>query len=219
MVKSFKSTVDIVGRLTLPAYADIRVMMMPFKLDDIEKSISDFLDEWIPALTQLRDMSDIKSGVAYLTIDELFVEAGKTHRRPGLHVDGIGPTGDLGGWGGPPPGGWGAKGMLLVASHVGCVAYNQEFIGWPEANGDCSKLIDQCNPENEIVLEPNVVYSFSGMTVHKPLIFENSIKRQFLRLSMPSDAPWFEGYTQNPMGVLPTGKILPPRPVTFMKGL
>jgi hypothetical protein len=36
-------------------------------------------------------------------------------------------------------------------------------------------------------------------------------KRSLVRLSMPSDCPWYEGYTRNPLGVEPTGPVHPAR--------
>jgi hypothetical protein len=93
---------------------------------------------------------DVRAGIvvgtAYLTIDEALIEAGKTQRRPGLHVDGIGPDGSSGGWGGGG-GGWGTNGMIVAASVAGCNVYTGEFQGWPGANGDCSHLAAQCHDE------------------------------------------------------------------------
>jgi hypothetical protein len=52
------------------------------------------------------------------------------------------------------------------------------------------------------------------MCVHESVPVATDTERTFVRLSMPSTAPWFEGYTVNPKGILPTGPILPRR--TFM---
>jgi hypothetical protein len=40
---------------------------------------------------------------------------------------------------------------------------------------------------------------------------KTATKRQFVRLSLPSDGPWFEGYTENPLGIKPPVEILPRR--------
>lgn len=50
-----------------------------------------------------------------------------------------------------------------------------------------------------------------GLCVHESVEQKEDCERIFVRLSMPSAAPWFEGYTKNPLGILPTGKILPKR--------
>lgn len=52
-----------------------------------------------------------------------------------------------------------------------------------------------------------VVYGCGALTVHKSIPMVKDTPRQFVRLSMPSDAPWYEGYTVNPLGVKPTGPI------------
>jgi hypothetical protein len=47
--------------------------------------------------------------------------------------------------------------------------------------------------------------------IYDPVPQPQATERTFARLSLPSDGPWFEGYTENPLGVMPTGPILPPR--------
>lgn len=64
----------------------------------------DFLSHWQETLERLVELSGCDEGVGYLTLDEAVVEPDTTHRRSGLHVDGIGPEG---------AGGWGKAGMLL----------------------------------------------------------------------------------------------------------
>lgn len=61
------------------------------------------------------------------------------------------------------------------------------------------------------MFKPNVVYWVDGLCVHESVPMVRDCDRQFSRLSMPSDAPWFEGYTVNPLGVMPSGEILPAR--------
>lgn len=205
----FESTVTDVGEVDFPRYEGIRVMMMPFLLQDVWGTLPDSLADWRTAVGQIVDLGGDHHGTAYLTIDEAFVARGTTHRRPGLHVDGVGPDGDVGGWGGG--GGYGASGMLMASSRIGCIAWNQEFVGWPGRNGDCGHLADQCRSEGRVVLMPHRVYKCSPMTVHESLPAGLDQARQFVRVSMPSAAPWYEGYTENPLGIKPTGPIHPRR--------
>ncbi len=58
---------------------------------------------------------------------------------------------------------------------------------------------------------PNRVYHCGPLTVHESLPVWQTVPRQFIRISMPSDAPWYEGYTENPLGIKPTGPIHPRR--------
>ncbi len=205
----FESVCRKVGQLQLPAFTGTRIMMMPVIIGDLS-SIPETLNEWRDSLKALFDLSPQYAGqVGYLTIDEKQVVPATTHRRAGRHVDGV-YRGVAGPWGG---GGWGAAGtgMLTVASHVGCRAWNGQFEGFPGYEGECDHLADQCCPENEVVFGAGEVYWVDGLCVHESIPQAQAVDRQFVRLSMPSTAPWFEGYTENPMGVKPTGPILPRR--------
>lgn len=197
----------------------------------------------------MADASGYSGQVGYITIDEKEVAPGKTHRRSGLHVDGVYQA-SAGVWGGGVWGGGGynkedkipqrtpaidyhkkkiggldlhsiptseyGTGFLTVASHEGCKAWQQDFIGWPGPEGECRHIADQCREEAASVFKANSLYWVDPLCVHESLSMSTTVRRQFLRLSMPSHAPWFEGYTENPLGVLPTGPILPPRPEVYM---
>lgn len=203
---SFASEIREVGTVEFPRYTSTRIMMMPFHVHDLE-SLPDELAPWRPVVATLRG-DEYEAGVAYLTIDEADVAAGTTHRRPGLHVDGVGPDGGYGVWGGGGP--WGARGMVVAASVAGCRGWVQDFDGVPGGD-DCEHLRPQCRPDSEVVMAANRAYWCGPSAVHESIIHAETTRRQFVRLSMPSTAPWFDGYTANPMGVLPTGPVLPAR--------
>lgn len=205
IMDQFESRFAHLGAVDIPSNTDTRIMMMPLVLGDMT-SVPDTLSPWRDTIRSLFDMSPCRDGIAYLTIDCKRVSEGMTHRRSGLHVDGIYRDG-VGGWGG----GWGAvgTGMLTVSDVPGCCAYRQMFYGWPGDEGDCSHLADQAR--NGTTFEPGLVYWVDGLCVHESLPMPKDTHRSFVRLSMPSDAPWFEGYTENPLGVAPAGKILPRR--------
>lgn len=206
---TFNSVVKEVGETYLfPKYSGTRVMMMPIDFARPLGSMPDSLIHYSALLIRLIQMSGVSEGIGYITIDEADVPKGETHRRPGIHVDGIGPDGSSAPYGGGG-GGYGANGMLLVASKLGCRAWNKEFTGWPENGGDCEHLKDQCTGEDAIDLEANKIYYLNPMAVHEPLPVEG--RRQFIRLSYPNDSPWHENYTENPTGVKPAGPILPAR--------
>lgn len=215
-MKSFKSKCEYVADCALPAFTGIRIMMMPLVIGDM-KTIPDYLHDWKRAINRLFDCDFYRHGtdrdlgrVGYLTIDEKEVRPGETHRRAGLHVDG----GEGRGWGGG--GGWASRetGMLTVSNVVGCWAWNQSFSGWPGEEGNCEHLRPQLREDSRIAFLPGTIYWADGFCVHESIPQTEAVKRQFVRLSLPSEAPWFEGYTENPLGVLPTGPILPRR--TFM---
>lgn len=204
---TFESRLTDLGPVAIPPFSGTRVMMMPFVLDD-PASLPPSLSAWIDTVAELVALASTRGGVAYLTIDEARLNAGEIHRRPGLHVDGLDERGRHGGWGGGG-GGWGANGMLTASTHVGCRAWNQTFHG--EAASDCEHLRSELLDSARVTLHPGRAYAFGALTVHESIPVERACERQFVRLSMPSDAPWFDGYTVNPMGVRPTGPILPRR--------
>lgn len=215
----WRSQVTDVGAVALPAPSGVRVLMMPFWLHDIRCSLPDFLAEWRAALTDLVEVAPCREGTGYLTIDERWTPAGTTQRRPGLHVDGWSVDGvDSGSWGGGGGGGgWGKgeNGMLTIASHVGCAAWNQEFDGTPLPYGDCEHLRGQCHDEAREVLRAGTVYHLTGLTVHESIPLGAPAFRQFVRVSMPSDAGWPVSCTPNPLGILPIGPLMEKRPQAF----
>lgn len=205
----FKSSLKNLGTVNLPVFTGTRVMMMPFLLEDI-MTIPGGIAQWRSFVASITEKGGgPRVGTAYLTIDEALVKKEETQRRPGLHVDGIGPEGKEGGWGGG--GGWGTNGMIVAASVAGCHVYTGDFDGYPGPNGDCAHLADECKNKERILLDSNQAYWLSPMTVHEVFPMKEDTKRQFVRISMPSNAPWYEGYTKNPLGIKPTGPIHPAR--------
>ncbi len=206
----FKSVFRKLGSVKLPNFNGDRIMMMPVLIGD-KSSLPESIDRWIPTITSLFEHFPKHGGkVGYVTIDEKYIPPGSTHRRRGLHVDGV-YKGGAGGWGGGG-GAWASQsnGMVLVSNPAGCRAWNQEFEGTPGDEGECDHLSDQLDGEG-MILEPGVAYWCGGFCVYESMPQTSSVKRQLLRLSLPSTAPWFEGYTKNPLGVEPSGPILPRR--------
>lgn len=213
-VESFISTFHRVGSVTLPRFSGTRVMMMPLVVGELE-SVPDFIGHYRQVLRELFRVADERlfGRVGYITIDEREVRSNTTHRRPGLHVDGV-LNGEGGVWGGSGGGGaWGKPGVgfLTVSNPAGCRAWRGEFFGTPGPNGECEHLRDQCDDSLSEILEANGVYWADGLCVHESLPMERDTQRTFLRLSLPNSAAWFDGYTVNPLGILPAGPIMPRR--------
>ena len=166
--------------------------------------------KYVPIYRSLCESAEFRFDgmIGYLTIDEQELEPGQTLRRSGLHVDGY-YHGRCGAWGGG--GGWGSvgNGMFTVSSTPHCKAYLGMIDGEPKDEGECDHLV---MPNDGYVFEAGQVYWVDGACVHESLPVTEKTKRQFVRLSMPSNGPWFEGYTENPTGLKPTGEILPRRP-------
>lgn len=209
MASIFDSVYTPLHQLTLPKFSGIRVMMMPINISKIDLMPA-AMRPWKNIISDLFSAVKMSDGIGYVTIDEKIVHIGQTHRRRGLHVDGVFNNGP-GKWGGGG-GSWGAKGFITVASTVGCRAWNQQgIVGSPGPDGEADHLKDQLLDNKSELLQPNVAYLVDGLCIHESITQPQTVARQFVRLSLPNNAPWFEGYTPNTMGVLPEGPILPRR--------
>lgn len=197
--------------IKFPEFSGERIMMMPVILGDLRGVPSQYCDlvEALYSATESRHLGMI----GYLTIDEQELILGQTLRRSGLHVDGY-YHGRCGAWGGG--GSWGSvgNGMLTVSNTGHCRAFLGQIDGTPGDEGECDHLI---MPNQGEVFLPGQIYWLDGACAHESLPVEESTKRQFVRLSMPSNGPWFEGYTVNPFGIKPSSEILPSR-TFFMTG-
>jgi hypothetical protein len=188
-----------------PVFTDTRIMMMPVMLGSLAGVPAQYrqLVYFLYSLMEKR----FEGEIGYLTIDEQELQPNETLRRGGLHVDGY-YHGKCGAWGGG--GGWGSvgNGMLTVSSTPHCKAYLGMFEGEPRSEGECDHLT---LPNEGVLFDANQVYWVDGACVHESMPVTEVTKRQFVRLSMPSNGPWFEGYTENPIGVKPSNEILPRR--------
>jgi hypothetical protein len=206
-ISSFREVWNYEGRVSFPTFSSTRVMMMPVRLGDDAGVPAHYLDLYrcLCDSVEKRYHGDI----GYLTIDEQELQPGQTLRRAGKHVDGY-YHGRAGAWSDGGGGGWGSvgNGMLTVSSTSHCRAYLGMIDGLPRDEGECDHLT---MPNDGYLFEANRVYWVDGACVHESLPVSEPTKRQFVRLSMPSNGPWFEGYSKNPTGILPRAEILPPR--------
>ena len=196
-----KSELRLLGTIGVPRNTGDRIMMMPFDLADPKTTPP----AWREFVDEMVYLGPCRSGVGYLTVDDAMVKRGETHRRPGLHVDGVG------GWGGPPGPWGGAQGMLVAASRVGSRAWHQFIDGEPAADGDCEHLRPRLADHAKQTLWCDCAWWLGPNCVHEAVEMAEDTQRTFVRISMPSNAPWFDGYTPSPYGVMPTGPILPAR--------
>jgi hypothetical protein len=76
---------------SFPKFTGHRILLMPFIWERGSASIPpELIGDYAELLDSVCGQAPNEKGVGYLTIDETFIVAGKTHRRPGLHVDGVG---------------------------------------------------------------------------------------------------------------------------------
>lgn len=202
-----------------PEFSGTRVMMMPFYTYDLS-SIPDSLSHYIPLINNMLSktpefVQSFEGNTAYLTIDELYVKAGKIQRKSGLHVDGMYNNTLAGAWGGSSGGGgWGScsNGMLLASNTDDlCVYYTGNVEGVPINDGDCEHLRDNLENMEEHYMKAGDVVWADGLLMHESLGAKCDVNRQFIRISLPNNSPWFVGYTENPLGIKPCGEIIDQR--------
>jgi len=204
-----ESTCELLGTTVLPPFSGTRIMMMPVQ---IGRSLPPMAEAWDPVMQELAALvPEYQDQVGYFTIDERVILAGEIPRRPGLYVDGVSHSNHRD-WDGDTP--WRASrhtGMLFVTSEPGCVVYNQRFKGAPDPDGACEHFKSQLRRSSRRMLRPEEVYWMNATCVQEALPQKYDVKRQLVRLTLPSKAPWFEGFTSSPLGILPTGPTVPQR--------
>ena len=167
--------------------------------------------------------------VYYLTIDESFVEAESSQRRPGLHVDSPGDVKVRSGRGaGHTYYGhhWGRGGAHLtgVNPEVNTILYGGIYLASNMAN---TTRVWNCGVDPEVVrklgdieylraglpgpgetLLPNKLYWITDRTPHESLPLPQSGYRQFFRLVTSEVSLWYRDHsTPNPLGVVPDPAI------------
>lgn len=83
-----------------------------------------------------------------------------------------------------------------------------EFKGFPVGDGDCEHLRAQLGGLKEHVMGAGEVFWCDGMLVHESYPAKEPVRRQLIRISLPNTAAWFEGYSENPLGIKPNGLVL-----------
>ena len=131
------------------------------------------------------------TGVAHMTVDEKMVQPGMSQRRPKPHVDGCFMPQTMS-WN-PVPG-WlhncnnipvSRMPIIVAASVPGCRAWRGQFDGQPASDGDLSHIMDQLDDGE--VFPANKGFLLSPDCVHESMIFDQLVKRTFLRIALPVD--------------------------------
>lgn len=203
------SSVQQRGPVPFPAFLGERVYMREFTKRD---GLPADLQRWQETVDAMLDDIDT-DGPVYLMVDQGFVKAGATQRRPGLHVDGywhapIRAHHD-GGRGGhsadPPPAPMppqrpahrgpmhlhhanGDESILLAASDLGCRALVGAYDGTWREGGDCSHVdVAGLLP---VDMEPGRLWAGNALTMlHESLPAQRDCLRTVVRLNVPGWVP------------------------------
>lgn len=180
----------VVNNIQFPEFTGVRCNMMPFiqgdssSLPDIYKPYAKIIDE-----NYLE-----KGEVGLLTIDERFVEAGKSQRgynstgiNRNVHIE-VGRHEKINCWGGSS---WGGKyktllddeTMVLIANSISdtCRVWDTKEKRFTQ-DGDLSAYIDNYPSETGILLKSGEVAKISIFTPHECINQKQSGKRRFFRI-------------------------------------
>ncbi len=189
-----QSIVQERGKVTFPKWTGERVYMRRFlKAEGLPSD----LKRWQPTVDAMLD--DVNAdGPIYLMIDQGRIQAGATHRRPGVHIDGNWMP-DLMCHGNPHPGHhprpspspsphvwWGelAEEALLLASDVSAsAAYAGEFRGVPRDGGDCGHI--DLHGLRRVRMEAGRTYAGNVSALHESLPVARDCIRTLVRLNVP----------------------------------
>ena len=160
-----------------------------------------------PFWSRVFELSPVKEGVAYVTVDNATLKVGQVQRSAGPHVDGnYYGTEAQGGWAGDPQPGWlrpapvadcqnayvsTTGGALIYATEYGTRVWKGHYFGRPrETDGDCRHLRKELELMHCFVTVPGVLYWINSMCIHESIPAPFDCTRLFVRITLAPDAPW-----------------------------
>eukprot|EP01129_Flabellula_baltica_P008194 TRINITY_DN3236_c0_g2_i1.p1 TRINITY_DN3236_c0_g2~~TRINITY_DN3236_c0_g2_i1.p1 ORF type:complete len:297 (-),score=44.93 TRINITY_DN3236_c0_g2_i1:12-902(-) len=213
----------VVERVIFPEPEGLYCNMMPFVVGSIDSLPTEY-QRYYHLIRRLPFHPDEIGKVAYLTIDERVVEAGESHRRPGLHIESPGlisnggehQFGDpviWGEWGGGefiqdrPKGGIYMGSTVPLSCRVWNVKLDKHKAGEDVGSlGDIEHMRPYLGPC--FFLKPNVIYWITDSTPHESMPLFSTQTRQFFRVVTPSISVWYDEHsTRNPL-VEPEAEII-----------
>jgi hypothetical protein len=167
--------------------------MVPYNLGE-KPNFSGPLEAWNEVVHEVSSMiSDRISGTAFLTVDQREILPGITHRRPGVHFDGVWipeiNAHRTGGGRHRTDNSLDKSGIILVSDYSMCRGWNGVFEGNPGPGGDCEPLRDALEASESFMIDHNEVFWGNAMFIHEGLQASVPVKRTLMRISLPADAP------------------------------
>lgn len=186
-----------VGPAILPPYMGRRLKYHTAPADTFVMPVG--YEDYTTLIQRILAQAGNVKGMVTATVDESYVEAGMSQRRPGPHVDGCFIP-EKQKWGNDSPGGgWNhfcnhlraekvqRMPVIVVSSVPGCMVWEGKFNGEPKNDGDLSHIQEQLNKAPNQVLGPNWAYLLSPDCIHESMRFKVGVQRTFLRLALPVD--------------------------------
>lgn len=226
--------------VVFPPSQRLNVNMMPFLLFDKSSLPVDLHPYYSAFVARVARFSssfaripqpDAVAAVAYLTVHESDVPAGRTQRRPGLHIERPVPRVNAGtgrivreddgdesatalfrsiSWGmGYHQDGWPTDGIFMASNVDDSCAVYPSKVTEPERLADahgglCAVLKDRGALGRPTLLKAGQICWLTDCTPHESLPVKDDVHRQFVRLVVGPIGAWYaEHSTCNPMGVVP----------------
>lgn len=192
----------ITNKIQFPKFKGIKCNMMPFIQGDARS-----LPEEFRSYADIVNSNYLEKGkIGFLTIDESFVEAGKSQRGFGtanrkVHVEvGRNKQFNFWGWGGKPNAVLADNTKVLIANSISdtCRVWDTKEMAHTK-NGDLSEYIDKYPEHTGSLLKAGEVAKISIFTPHECVAQKQSGPRQFFRIvgsGVKGREPYF---TVNPL--------------------
>ena len=202
----------IVNTIEFPTPVGVKCNMMPFIQGD-----SSSLPEEYKSYSKIVDEKYLEKGeIGYLTIDESFVDGGKTQRgynskgiNRNVHIE-VGRYENKNRWGGSGGGSssWGGRNqtlleddtMVLIANNISdtCRVWDNKELSYTD-DGDLSEYIDRYPEHTGMMLKSGEVAKISIFTPHECISQKESGFRQFFRIVGKGVTGREEYFTVNPL--------------------
>lgn len=183
----------IVNKIQFPNFTGVKCAMMPF----IQGDSSSLPKEFLPYSQIINDNFIEKGEIGFLTIDESFVEQGKSQRgyngfnsERNVHIE-VGIVDGKNRWGGGTNHPWGGGSMtlledttiVLIANSISntCRVWDTKEISKTK-DGDLSEYIDKYPEDTGVLLKSGEVAKISIFTPHECISQTSSGIRQFFRI-------------------------------------
>lgn len=205
---TYRSNVEQRGPVQFPAFTAERIYMREFRqCDGLPKDLA----RWQPTVDQMLDGIET-DGPIYLMVDQGVTQIGKTHRRPGLHIDGYWSPGGrdhrgnhiaaMPKWNGDPDwrdningqSPWGhidlstPEAIILASDVIGCCAFVGEYDTAHIKEGGAANGVDTFGLQR-IVMNPNRAYSGNVGMLHASIPHTAKVQRTLVRLNVPGWEP------------------------------
>lgn len=175
----------VINKIDFPEFTGIKCNMMPFIQGD-----SGSLPDWAKPYSSIIDENYLEKGeVGFLTIDESFVDAGKSQRgystsgaNRNVHIE-VGRVENLNCWGGGVNTLLDDETKVLIANSISdtCRLWNK-LEKASTKDGDLSDYIDRYPEETGTLLKAGELAKISIFTPHECVSQKQDSKRQFFRI-------------------------------------